>query len=191
MGNTIEFKVNQTEIPGLLEINIDRHEDNRGWFQEKFQKAKLLEQGFPQDYIPVQHNISYNKEVGVTRGIHAEPFRKYITVIKGSVVSAFVDLRPGNNFGKTILIKIDEGKAIFLPTGVGSSFQTLEPDTYYSYLWDGHWSPDKLNEYKYVNLFDPELAIQWPIGLDSAIISDKDRNHPNLSDIKPFEDLSR
>ena len=82
---------------------------------------------------------------------------------------------------------IDHSKAVFVPRGVANSFQTLEENTYYSYLVNAHWSPEKTAEYKFVNLADPDLAIKWPISLDKAIISDKDKSHPMLKDIKPFE----
>ncbi|MBX4191765.1 MAG: dTDP-4-dehydrorhamnose 3,5-epimerase family protein [Candidatus Doudnabacteria bacterium] len=182
MEKTKEFIITQTEIPGLLIIDIAQIEDNRGWFQEKFQKEKLVAQGFPEDFNPVQHSLSFNKERSVTRGIHAEPWDKYISVISGRIFSVFVDLRLGDNFGKKLMMEIDNKKAIFVPKGVGNSFQTLEDNVYYSYLVNAHWSPDA--KYTLVNLADPELAINWPISLDKAIISEKDKNHPQLKDIK-------
>lgn len=174
---TTEFKIRKTAIPGLLEIDISLIEDARGFFQEKFQKEKLVAVGFPESFVPVQQNIAYNKEKGTTRGIHAEPWDKYISVVKGRIFAAFVDLRL-ENFGKVVTIEVDLKKAVFVPNGVANSYQTLEPDTYYSYLVNGHWSKDK--EYKSVNLADPKLAINWPIPLDQAIISEKDRNNPYL-----------
>jgi dTDP-4-dehydrorhamnose 3,5-epimerase len=186
MGDTIEFTVKKTEIPGLLEIDLSIIEDSRGWFQEKFQKAKLVAAGFPENFSPVQQSVSYNKQVGVTRGIHAEPWDKYCSVIKGKVYGVYVDLRAGSNFGKKVGITIDPDKAVFVPMGVANSFQTLEEETYYSYLVNAHWSATDTAKYKFVNLADPALAIDWPIPLSQAIISDKDQNHPFLKDVTPF-----
>ena len=183
---TTEFKIRQTEIPGLLEIDIPLIEDRRGWFQEKFQKEKLVKAGFSKKFIPVQHSISYNREVGVTRGFHAEPWEKYIGVIVGKIFAVFVDLRRGDNFGKKIEIVIDETKAVFIPKGVANSFQTLEENTYYSYLVNDFWSQDKNSRYKFVNLADPTLAVKWPIPLRKAVISEKDQKHPMLKDVKPI-----
>jgi dTDP-4-dehydrorhamnose 3,5-epimerase len=183
---TTEFKITETAIPGLLEIDISLIEDERGYFQEKFQKEKLVALGFPKDFTPVQHGLSYNREVGVTRGFHAEPWEKYIEVISGSVYAVYVDLRAGDNFGKKFSTTIDSTKAIFVPRGVANSFQTLEVNTYYSYLVNNFWSAENISEYKFVNLADPDLAVKWPISLDKAIISDNDRKHPMLKDIKPF-----
>jgi dTDP-4-dehydrorhamnose 3,5-epimerase len=182
MSATTEYKITQTAIPGLLEIDVSLVEDERGYFQEKFQKEKLVAAGFPSDFNPVQQNVSYNKEVGVIRGIHAEPWDKYISVIAGKVHAVFVDLREGLDFGKSVEIVIDPKKAVFVPKGVGNSYQTLEPNTYYQYLVNAHWSADA--KYLSLNPTDPALAIHWPIALDKAIISEKDLKNPMLEDLR-------
>ncbi len=182
MLKTTEFKIKETAIPGLLEIDISQIEDERGYFQEKFQKEKLVAAGLPSDFNPIQQNISYNKQAGVTRGIHAEPWDKYITIITGKIFTAFVDLRAGAKFGQVVTMEISPTKAVYIPRGVGNSYQVLEPETYYSYLVNAHWSPN--SEYKAVNVADSDLKITWPISLDKAIISDKDRANPMLKDLK-------
>jgi dTDP-4-dehydrorhamnose 3,5-epimerase len=55
----------------------------------------------------------------------------------------------------------------------------------YTYLVNAHWSPEA--QYTFVNLFDPEVAIDWPILKDHAIISEKDAGHPFLRDVTPME----
>ena len=179
---TTEFEINKTDIEGLLDIDITVVEDERGWFQERYQKEKLEEAGFPKDFVPVQQNISFNKHVGTTRGIHAEPWNKYVSVTFGQVYAVFVDLRKGNNFGKKVEIVIDPSKAVYVPKDVANSFQTLTHNTLFTYLVDGHWSAD--GEYKTVNLADPKLDIKWPIPLNIATVSEKDRNAPLLDKIK-------
>lgn len=183
--NTAEFKIKQTEIPGLLEIDISLIEDARGFFQEKFQKEKLVALGFTENFVPVQQNIAFNSQKGTTRGIHAEPWDKYVSIVKGKVFAAFVDLRK-ENFGKVVTIELNPSKAVFVPKGVANSYQTLEDDVYYSYLVNAHWSPEKISEYKAVNLADTDLKINWPIQLDKAIISDKDKKNPFLKEVKEF-----
>ena len=187
MASTTEFKRIETPIPGLLEFEVTYVGDERGWFQEKFQKQKLVAAGLPENFIPVQHSLSYNKQIGVTRGFHAEPWEKYIGIIKGGVYAVFVDLRSGTGFGKKYAVTLDVNKTIFLPRGVANSFQTIEDDTYYSYLVNDFWSADNLDKYKFVNLADPQLGVEWPIPLSKAIISEKDRKHPELSYVEPFK----
>lgn len=180
-----ELKIHETAIPGLLEIDLPVHGDNRGWFKENFQQAKLQALGFPTEFEVIQNNISFNNEKGVTRGIHAEPWDKYISMAYGTVFGVWVDLREGDNFGTVVSFKLSPKKAVFVPKGVGNAYQTLEPNTAYTYLVNAHWSPDA--KYTFVNLFDPELTINWPIAQKSAILSDKDKQHPLLKNVTPFK----
>ncbi len=184
---TTEFHAQTTDIPGLLIIDVTIIGDKRGWFQEKFHQQKLVNAGFPADFKIVQQNVSFNQKVGVTRGIHAEPWNKYISVIAGEVFCAFVDLRKGDNFGKVVTVTITPEKAVFLPKGCGNAFQTTKANTYYSYLVDDHWTREKYEHYMFINANDPALSISWPTPLNKAIMSERDRNHPLLKDIQPME----
>lgn len=180
-----ELEVRETDIPGLLDIELTVHGDNRGWFKENFQQAKLTELGLPVDFEAIQNNISFNAERGTTRGIHAEPWDKYISIAHGEVFAAIVDLREGESFGTVETFHLDPSKAIYVPRGCGNSFQTLTENVVYTYLVNEHWSPEA--EYTMLNLADPEVSIQWPIPLDEAILSDKDKNHPFLENVAPME----
>lgn len=184
---TTVFTPQTTDIPGLLIFDIEFPTDERGYYQENFQRAKLLEAGLPADFQPVQINVSYNKSRGVVRGFHAEPWNKYLSMVKGKVFVAFVDLRKGDSFGKTVSLELDNTKAVFLPKGVGNSFQTLEDDSYYLYSVDAHWSAELYDQYTFANLGDPAIGIKWPIPLEQSTMSDRDKNHPLLKDVKPME----
>lgn len=184
---TTEYTSHTTDIPGLLFFDVTDVSDERGYFQEKFQKAKLVAAGMPSEFNVVQNSLSYNKQAGVTRGFHAEPWDKYISVVTGRVFSAYVDLRKGPSFGKVATIEITPNVAVFLPQGVANSFQTLEDNTYYLYSVNQHWSADNYEKYCFVNLGDSSLNVQWPISLDKAIVNDRDRNHPMLKDVTPLE----
>lgn len=183
---TTEVTGRTTNIPGLLVFDVTKVEDERGYYQETYQKEKLVAAGMPASFNVVQTSTSYNKVAGVTRGFHAEPWDKYLTVIKGKVFAAWVDLRKGDSFGQTFSVEVKPGVAVFVPQGVGNAFQVLEDDTYYLYSVSAHWSADLYDEYCFANLADPEIGMKWPISLDQAIMSDRDRNHPNLKDAKEF-----
>ena len=183
-SNSNELKVTETAIPGFYEIDLPVHGDNRGWFKENYQREKLEALGLPHFEI-VQNNFSYNVEKGVTRGLHMEPWVKFISVANGSVFGAWVDLRKGPGFGKTLTIEINPGKAVFVPLGVANGYQTLTENVTYTYLVNAHWSPEA--KYTFVNAFDPALGIDWPIPKDEAIVSDKDAAHPLLVDVTPVE----
>ncbi|SBN40035.1 Fused dTDP-4-keto-L-rhamnose reductase and dTDP-4-keto-6-deoxyglucose-3,5-epimerase enzyme involved [Propionibacterium freudenreichii] len=175
--------ISTTPIPGVLVLNLTVHADNRGWFKENWQRAKMLQLGMP-DFKPVQNNISFNKEIGVTRGIHAEPWDKFISVATGRVFGAWVDLREGPTFGTVFTRIIDPNIAVYVPHSVGNAYQTLEPETAYTYLVNAHWSPRA--KYTFLNLADETVGIQWPIPLSDAILSEKDKGHPRLADVKPL-----
>ena len=179
------LKAEATNIPGMLVFDLPVHGDSRGWFKENWQRVKQMDIGLP-DLGPVQNNISFNAERGVTRGIHAEPWDKYISVATGSVFGAWVDLRPGKSFGQVYTCVIDPSKAIYVPRGVGNSFQALEDGTAYTYLVNAHWSAELKKTYTFVNLADPELGIDWPIPLEQCELSEADKNHPFLKDAVPM-----
>jgi dTDP-4-dehydrorhamnose 3,5-epimerase len=179
-----ELKVTETAIPGFYEIDLVVHGDNRGWFKENYQRAKMEALGLPHFEI-VQNNYSFNAEKGVTRGLHAEPWNKYISLANGRAFCAWVDVRKGDSFGTTFTFELTPGRAVFVPKGVANGYQALEENMVYTYLVDAHWSPEA--QYTMVNAFDPEVGIDWPIPQDQAIVSEKDAGHPPLNQVTPVE----
>lgn len=179
-----DLTVEEQVIPGFYKITLPVHGDNRGWFKENYQKAKMEALGLPA-FDVIQNNFSYNVEKGVTRGLHAEPWEKFVSVANGRVFGAWVDLRKGETFGQTLTVEINPGTAVFVPRGVANGYQTLDENIVYTYLVNQHWSPEA--QYTFVNLFDPALDIEWPISRAEAVISEKDAGHPLLADVIPME----
>lgn len=177
------LRATKTAIPGLLLWDLPVHGDTRGWFKENWQRAAMVGAGLP-DFGPVQNNISFNSAAGTTRGIHAEPWDKYISVGSGRIFGAWVDLRDGPTFGTVVTAELDPSQAVFVPRGVGNGFQTLEANTVYTYLVNDHFSPGVA--YPSLHPGDPGVAIDWPIPLDRAVLSDKDRAQGPLSDVRPI-----
>jgi dTDP-4-dehydrorhamnose 3,5-epimerase len=177
-----ELAVRETSIDGLLSITLDVHGDRRGWFKESWQRAKLEALGVPRLEV-VQNNVSYNEAAGVVRGIHAEPWEKYISPAHGRVFAAIVDLREGDGFGRVETLTLGVGDAVLVPRGCGNSYLALEPHTVYSYLVTEHWQPGLA--YPSVDLFDEALGIDWPMSRDQMTVSDKDLRNPPLSAVEP------
>lgn len=102
-------------IPGMIEFDIPVHGDNRGWFKENFQKEKMVPLGFPESFFAegkLQNNVSFSHK-NVLRGLHAEPWDKYISVAdEGKVLGSWVDLREGDSFGHVYQTVIDASKGI-------------------------------------------------------------------------------
>ena len=184
----------KTTIPGLVVFKLGVFRDNRGWFKENFNHAKVIsaarevldegEQGLKvlEEFSIVQNNISYSSSE-VIRGMHAEPWEKFISIASGKVYGAWVDLREGPSFGNVFQMELTPETAIFVPRGVANGFQALE-DTSYAYLVNDYWSLELKPQYRFVNFNDPELGINWPLGINWSLVSEDDKNHPMLSDVK-------
>ncbi|WIM67973.1 dTDP-4-dehydrorhamnose reductase [Corynebacterium breve] len=171
------MQVHSTPIADLLLLDLDLHSDDRGWFKENWQRAKMTDLGLP-DFGPVQNNISFNAAQGTTRGLHAEPWDKFISVATGRVFGAWIDLREESaTFGAKFTHEFGADQAVFVPRGVANGFQALHDDTTYVYLVNAHWSPTA--QYSNVNLTE----IDWP--LEPTQVSAKDLAHPALADATP------
>lgn len=141
-----------------------------GYFTETYKKSWLSNE-FLQD------SISLSKERGTVRGMHLQKGRhsqaKLVTVLQGSILDIFVDLRKESNtfcdYGSLKLSK-QNNKSLFIPRGFAHGFITLEPNTLVSYKMDNHYSPKHEVTLKWD---DPDLKINWP-KKDNIVLSPKD-----------------
>lgn len=176
------------EIPGMLEFDIPVHGDNRGWFKENFQKAKMMPLGFPEEFFAagkLQNNISCSRK-NVLRGLHAEPWDNYISIAdEGKILGAWVDLRAGDTFGNVYQTEVDASKGIFVPRGVANGFQVLSDKVSYSYLVNDYWALELKPKYAFVNYADPAVGVQWH-DVENAEVSEADTKHPLLKDVVPL-----
>ena len=168
------MKVEQTAIPGVLRIEQELQPNADGWFKENFHREKLAELGMD----VVQHNVAYFETAGIVRGIHAEPWDKYLSPSSGRVFVAIVDLRAGDGFGQVETFELGTSDALYVPRDVGNSFCTLTPHTTYNFLVNEHWSPERVT----VDLFDPELAIEWPA--QDLKYTERDAANPSLAQLR-------
>ncbi|MDR7329879.1 dTDP-4-dehydrorhamnose reductase [Corynebacterium guangdongense] len=151
-------------IEGLKIIDLAVHEDARGWFKENWRGDWL-------DFTPVQQNVSFNAAKGTTRGLHAEPWDKLVSVAHGRVFGAWHDLREGSpTFGETVTHEFGPEAAVFVPRGVANGFQALADDTVYTYLVGDYWSAQA--QYANISL----SLVDWP--LQPVHVSAKDAATP-------------
>ncbi|MBB1484002.1 dTDP-4-dehydrorhamnose 3,5-epimerase family protein [Tessaracoccus sp. MC1865] len=174
-----------TSIPGLLVLHLNVQYNDDGWFKENWHRASFGAAGLP-DFGPVQQNVTHTVDRGVTRGFHAEPWDRLITLTSGRAMGAWVDLRPGESFGRTFYCDLDTSVAVFVPRGVANAHQVLEDGTTFSYLLEHHWTPDARKQSATANLFDPALNIPWPISRDRALVAQRDASLPLLQDAPPM-----
>ena len=174
-----------TDIPDVIIIKPDVFGDERGYFFESFHIRKFGEVGINEAFV--QDNESCSQK-GVLRGLHyqLEPFAqgKLIRVIKGAVLDIAVDIRKTSpTFGKWVAMELtSENKWMcWIPKGFAHGFVTLEDDTIFTYKCTGLYN--KASEGS-IRWNDPQLNINW--GVESPILSDKDRMAPLLKDALLF-----
>ena len=172
------MKILQTELPGVLAIELDRHGDARGSFIESWHKERYA--GFGIDAAFVQDNISFSKR-GVLRGLHYQnpnPQGKLVSVLSGEVFDVAVDIRVGSPaFGKWfgMTLSAENNKQLYIPAGFAHGFVVMSEEAIFAYKCE-----------KTIRWDDPEIGIVWPI--DNPILSDKDRAGLSLKHM-PLESL--
>ena len=186
------MNVIETEIDGIKIVEPDIRRDERGYFCETYNRQRYFEAGITAEFV--QDNESFSMK-GVVRGRHWQvaPFgqAKLVRVIRGKVLDVAVDLRNGSStFGRHIATELSEenGRQFFIPRGFAHGFLVLEDNTIFSYKCDNFYNPSSERGLKFD---DPSLGIKWPdIGVD-FIVSEKDRKHPSLAGVEPYDESGR
>ena len=170
----------ETPLTGAYVIELDRHEDDRGFFARTFCVEEFKARGLNPDIA--QTNISFNKIRGTVRGMHyqAPPSEetKLIRCTRGSIYDVIVDLRHESptyldHFG--VELSRDCGKSIYVPPRFGHGFQTLEDHTEVHYQMGDFFAPEHARGFPYN---DSALGVSWPLPV--TVVSEKDQNNPPL-----------
>lgn len=185
--------VNKTSIPDVLEIMPDRFVDPRGFFSETYSDRRLAEYGIHETFV--QDNHSCSRYRGVLRGLHFQraPYgqAKLIWVMSGSIFDVAVDIRKGSpTYGKWVGLEIsaEKGNQVFVPKGFAHGFVTLEPDTHIYYKVSDYYAR---GEERAIRYDDPQIGIDWPMDLDTLVVSDKDRDALLLAEVDNNHEYSR
>ena len=157
--------------------------DERGYFFECFKK-NALEEYLGQEINFIQENESFSTK-GVLRGLHYQlnpvSQNKLVRVVHGSILDVAVDIRKSSpTFGKHITEKLsDKNKVqLFVPKGFAHGFVVLSENAVISYKVDNYYSP---SHERGILFNDEELNIDWHVNEQNIIISQKDKNFPQLS----------
>jgi dTDP-4-dehydrorhamnose 3,5-epimerase len=182
------MQVESTEIEDVKVITPSRREDARGFFSEVYNRSVLAEAGV--DLVFVQDNHSWSAEVGTIRGLHfqAPPFAqdKLVRVARGRILDIAVDLRRSSpTFGRHVKVELSAAnwRQLLVPIGFAHGFVTLEPDTEVLYKVTNYYSA---THDRALALDDPALDLDWGLVPQAALLSDKDRRHPRLTDLSPI-----
>ena len=175
-----KMKLSERKLQGVYIIEIEKLEDERGFFARTWDKEFFKSNGLNTDLV--QCNISFNKKKGTVRGLHYQipPYEeaKLVRCTHGKVFEAVIDLRKNS---KTFLqwdgIELDskDYKMLFVPEGFALGLQTLEDNTEVHYQMSQSYNP------KYsrgITWNDKTLKIAWP--LKPSVISENDANLKTL-----------
>ncbi|MCV6574490.1 MAG: dTDP-4-dehydrorhamnose 3,5-epimerase [Cohaesibacter sp.] len=184
----MSLTVKALEIAGAYLISPPKFGDHRGFFSETYNKQALAEQGFEHEFV--QDNQSVSTQKGVIRGLHFQTNPKaqgkLIRVTHGAILDILVDIRKGSpTYGQhlTIELSAQNWQQVYVPVGIAHGFCTLSEITEVHYKVTNFYAPDCD---KGLAFDDPALGIDWPVALDQAILSDKDRQHPKLADLPDY-----
>ena len=169
------MKITRTALPGVMVLSAPIFRDSRGAFQETFNLHKMEELGLPS--VWVQDNFSVSSR-NVLRGIHyqiTQPQGKLIRVTHGAVFDVAVDLRKSSPaFGRyfTIELTSESGEMLWIPPGFGHAFLAMTDQVGFAYKVTDYYSPAAERT---ILWNDPEIGIPWPVGPDTVVVSEKDR----------------
>jgi dTDP-4-dehydrorhamnose 3,5-epimerase len=182
------MNVETTAIPGVLVITPKQFPDGRGFFSETWNASRFAEAGINVSFV--QDNHARSDERGVVRGLHLQigpnAQGKLVRVVRGAIWDVAVDARPGSpTYGKHAgaVLSAENWQQLWVPAGLLHGYCTLEPDTEVIYKVTAPWDRDAERG---IIWNDPELAVPWPIAPGEALLSDKDKLLPRVSEAREW-----
>ncbi len=183
------MQVVTTEIPGVIILTPKRFGDNRGFFSESWNRETLSGIGIQADFVQDNHSLS--EQAGTVRGLHfqapPQAQAKLVRCGRGCLIDVVVDIRKGSpTYGQSVAVELsfDNGKQIFVPEGCLHGFATTVAGTEIIYKCTDYYAPALEGA---VRFDDPDLAINWGIAPETAILSEKDQQAQAFKDLdSPF-----
>ena len=173
----------KTEFPGLLIFEPKIWGDERGYFFESYNQKAFIAADISINFI--QDNQA-SSSYGVIRGLHyqLDPYAqtKLIRVLSGNIIDVAVDIRKNSpTYGKayTIELSAENKKHLLVPKGFAHGYSVISETAEVFYKCDEFYNKESEGGIAYN---DPALNIDWGVDNDKAIISEKDRQHPGLSE---------
>jgi dTDP-4-dehydrorhamnose 3,5-epimerase len=172
-----DILVAEVPLSGLLLLRSRVINDERGYFWETQHRQKFADiAGLDLDFV--QENQSFSRP-NVLRGLHYQlesPQGKLVRVAAGQVYDVAVDVRRSSpTFGKWfgVHLRAGDGLQLWIPPGFAHGFFVVSPDgAYLDYSLTAYYHPATERTIRWD---DFTIAVDWPIGDRSPIVSDKDR----------------
>jgi len=179
------MEIIKTAFKDLVICEPKIHGDGRGYFFESYNEKQFHKKtGLKPNFV--QDNQSKSR-FGVLRGLHFQVGEnaqaKLVRVIHGEVLDVVVDLRKSSlTFGKSfsLILNAQNQKQLFIPRGFAHGFLTLSSTAIFSYKCDNYYNKESERG---LNYNDPELDINWYLEAQDFILSDRDKEHPNLKEL--------
>lgn len=176
--------IQQTPIEGLLILQTENHEDNRGSFQKLFNYDFFAEHGLATNFKEFYYSLNHKN---VVRGMHFQTppaeHVKLVYVSFGRIMDAVVDLRKDSaTYGKVFTIEMiaDQGRYLYIPAGFAHGFVSLEDNTIVNYAQTSCY--DREHD---CGVDSMSVGIDW--GVDEPIRSGRDLSFPKLEDfVSPY-----
>jgi dTDP-4-dehydrorhamnose 3,5-epimerase len=169
-----------TPLAGAVLLELERKEDERGFFARTWCREEFLAQGL--DPALAQCSVSFNHRWGTLRGLHlqAAPHAetKLVRCTRGAVWDVIVDLRPDSPTFRqhfAAVLSTENGSALYIPPGMAHGFQTLEDATDVFYQISAPYVPESARGYRWD---DPAFALPWPEPV--TVMSQRDREWPDF-----------
>ncbi len=182
------MKFIQTDLPGVICIVPNAHNDERGYFMETWREDRFHDAGIEANFK--QDNFSQST-VGTLRGLHyqiQQPQGKLVKVVSGEVFDVAVDLRRSSpHFGRWVgqVLSADNKHQFWIPPGFAHGFLVLSEMASVEYKCTDYYAPEFERSIRWD---DPDIGIDWPLsGGRLAAISDKDLAAPYLKDADTYE----
>jgi dTDP-4-dehydrorhamnose 3,5-epimerase len=172
------MKFNETGLQGAIIVEIEKLQDQRGFFARSWCKREFEQYGL--DASLVQANVSYNHRKGTLRGMHfqVEPHgeTKLVRCTQGAIYDVIIDLRQDSpTYRKWVGVELtaDNFRMLFVPKMFAHGFQTLAEESVVTYQVGQFYTP---GSERGIRFDDSAFQIQWP--LEVGVISDKDKSWP-------------
>jgi dTDP-4-dehydrorhamnose 3,5-epimerase len=173
----------ETKLAGAYVIDLDRREDNRGFFARMFCQKEFTAHGLKP--LIAQANVGSNAKRGTLRGMHFQyppaAETKYVRCTRGAILDIIVDLRPESpTYLEHVAVELsaDNQRGLYVPERFAHGYITLEDNTDTSYMVGEYYMPGVEGGLMYN---DPRLALDWPLPV--SVISEKDAQWPLLDRI--------
>lgn len=171
----------ETSIPGAVIVDLEKHEDDRGFFARAYCEDEFRAHGL--NGRIAQCNLSWNRVQGTLRGLHYQdaPFEetKVVRCTRGAIWDVVVDLRADSATYRRwagVELSAENRRALYVPSGLAHGFITSEDDSEVLYMMG---SPYVAEAARGVAWDDPAFAIQWPA--KPVVMSERDRRYARWS----------